>query len=105
VPKTLKDGRTIWRMPEPCVDCPFNASGPGRHLRDTLRGERWRGILRALRSDGHFICHKTGDDTGDGSQLVCAGSIAWQEAHGLSSQYVRICERLDWFRTEREAGR
>lgn len=83
-----------WRMAEPCVNCPFNTKGEGLVLRRSLRPGRWRDILAALRADQHFICHKTTSDTGDGSNLVCAGALAWQEARGLSSQYQRICERL-----------
>ena len=52
-------------------------------------------IYAQLESDGHFMCHKTTDETGDGSNLICAGSIEWQEAEGLGpSQYLRVCERL-----------
>lgn len=83
-----------WRMAAPCADCPFNETGPGRILRDSLKPGRFSQILVALRHDGHFQCHKTGRETGDGSELLCAGALAWQEQRGLSSQYVRIAERL-----------
>ncbi len=94
-----------WRMPKPCEDCPFNADGPGLHLRESLRPRRWLDILRALRHDGHFICHKTGPSTGDGSKLTCAGAIEWQKKRGLPSQYVRICERLEYFNKQKEERR
>lgn len=94
---------TRWRMAEKCEDCPFADNGPGLHLRKSLYPGRWREILASLRRDQHFICHETGDETGDGSNLVCAGSIEWQEQHGYSSQYTRICERLEYFRQQREA--
>jgi hypothetical protein len=81
-------------MPAPCADCPFNAKGPGLRLRFGLRPGRWREILSALRRDGHFLCHKTTGETGDGSNLLCAGAMAWQERRGLPSQLVRIMERL-----------
>lgn len=90
-----KRGRR-WKMDAKCADCPFATSGSGRFLRATLGASRWRGILRALRSDKHFLCHKTTRETGNGSNLVCAGSIEWQEKRGLSSQYQRICERVEW---------
>jgi hypothetical protein len=77
-------------MKEACVDCPFNKDGPGAHLRRTLR--RWGEIQRGLLRGEHFLCHKTTDETGDGSHLLCAGAIAFQDEHGVSSQYVRICE-------------
>lgn len=88
-------GSAAWRMRAPCVDCPFNKSGPGLKLRRSLRPGRMEEIERALRGDGHFICHKTTAQTGDGSRRICAGSIAWREKRGFSSNYQRICERLD----------
>lgn len=93
-----------WRMAKPCADCPFNSSGPGLHLRKSLHPGRWREILKALRSDKHFMCHKTTRQTGDGSNRLCAGSIAWQAARDLSSNYQRICERLEWFSARRREG-
>ena len=84
-----------YRMETPCVDCPFNDDGPGRHLRDSLARGRWEEILDSLRCDQHFTCHKTSDETGDNSNLICAGSIAWQDENDYPpSQYLRICERL-----------
>lgn len=83
-----------WRMAAKCADCPFQVAGKGRALRRSLRPGRWREILACLRRDDHFICHKTTRDTGNGKQLVCAGSIEWQDARGLSSQYRRVCERI-----------
>lgn len=82
-------------MLKPCIDCPFNKRGPGLRLRRSLRPGRMAEIERALRSDQHFTCHKTTVNTGDGSNRICAGSIEWQEKRGLSSNYLRICERLD----------
>ena len=93
-----------WRMPTACVDCPFNATGPGRRLRDALRPGRYRSILAGLRRGEHFLCHKTTRETGDGSNKVCAGALAYQERLGVSSQYVRMCERLEGFARERTAA-
>ena len=93
----------VWRMKEMCADCPFAKTGPGVHLRKTLRPGRWREITSGLLRGEHFNCHKTTDETGDGSNLVCAGSIEWQDKRGLSSQYARIAERLDYFRAKKEA--
>lgn len=84
-----------WRIPEPCADCPFNETGPGRELRDSLARGRWKEILDALRADKHFICHKTAKKTGDGSELQCAGSLNWCEENlGTVPQLARIMERL-----------
>jgi hypothetical protein len=84
-----------WRMDEPCVDCPFNDSGPGLHLRNSLRRARWRGILYDLRHDKGFHCHKTTEETGNGTNLLCAGAIEWQNKRGLSSNLQRVMERID----------
>ncbi len=84
-----------WRMKEACANCPFNKGGEGLALRRSLRAGRWSEILRALRSNTHFLCHKTTNDTGCGSNLICAGAINWQAKRGLSSNLQRIMERLD----------
>lgn len=84
-----------WRMAAKCADCPFASSGAGLHLRKSLGVGRWRSILFDLKHNQHFLCHKTTDETGDGSKLVCVGSIDWQNKHHVSANYVRICERLE----------
>jgi hypothetical protein len=93
-----------WRMVDQCVDCPFADSGDGLQLRRSLQAGRWREILADLRRGGHFTCHKTTAATGNGSNLMCAGAIAWQEARGYSSNYQRICERLDAMAMTRRAA-
>lgn len=84
-----------WRVKTPCADCPFNKSGDGLHLRKSLAKGRWQEIISGLKRDGHFTCHKTTHETGNGSNLICAGALDWQAEHGYSSQYARICERLE----------
>jgi hypothetical protein len=84
-----------WRMKAMCDNCPFQKSGAGLRLKRSLPRLRWYGILKLLQRDGHFTCHKTSDETGDGSNLMCAGAIAWQEKRGLSSNLQRVMERLD----------
>jgi len=84
-----------WRMTKKCIDCPFANSGAGLHLRKSLERGRWLEILSGLQRQDHFLCHKTTDETGDGTKRVCQGSIEWQDKHNVSAQYVRICERLD----------
>lgn len=84
-----------WKTAAPCADCPFNSSGPGLHLRRSLGPGRWRAILQALRSDRHFTCHKTTEETGNGTNLMCAGALAWQIKRGLSSNLERVMSRLD----------
>lgn len=87
----------IWRMKEKCSHCPFSTEGPGLNLRLGLGRNRWSQITGALLDGNHFVCHKTGDETGDGSNLMCAGAIAFQESRGASSNLQRIMERLDYF--------
>lgn len=84
-----------WRMAKMCSDCPFAKSGAGAHLRRSLGRRRWLQILNDLKRDKHFLCHKTTEETGDGSKRHCAGSIDWQLKHnGRPSQMARICERI-----------
>jgi hypothetical protein len=92
-----------WRMRKKCEDCPFASRGPGLRLRRLLRPGRWKEILNGLASGNYFPCHKTTDETGDGSNRVCAGSIEWQERHGYSSAYVRICQYQDMKRVAKSA--
>lgn len=95
---------SAWKVESPCVDCPFNEDGAGLHLRKTLRRGRWQSILKALRTDQHFMCHKTTPETGNGRNLVCAGALAWQDDRGLSSNYVRVCQNRDYFAQRRRAS-
>jgi hypothetical protein len=85
-----------WRTKKPCEDCPFNRSGPGLRLRKSLGPSRWREITtQMLQGQKHFICHKTSDETGNGSNLICAGSINFQEKHNTSSNLQRVMERIE----------
>lgn len=93
-----------WRMPVQCADCPFSSKGAGLHLRKSLRPERWASILRELRDGSTFMCHKTTPETGDGSNKLCAGALEYQEEQGVSSQYQRVCERLDYYAQQRSTG-
>lgn len=86
---------TTWRMPVMCDNCPFASSGPGLRLRKLLAPGRWREITDGLRHDMNFNCHKTTAETGDGSELMCAGSIEWMTARGISTNLLRTMERLD----------
>lgn len=85
-----------WRTDKPCADCPFNSSGAGLHLRKSLGRKRWAEITGGLAREEHFTCHKTADETGDGSNLMCAGAIQWQKRRGVSSNLQRVMERMDW---------
>ena len=88
-----------WRMHDMCANCPFQSDGEGAHLRTTL--SRWHSILAGLRRRESFLCHGTTEDTGNNTNLLCAGAIAYQEQHRTISQYQQVCERLDDCREER----
>lgn len=81
-------------MPEKCSDCPFAKSGAGLHLRRTLSPGRWREILRPLRCGQHFLCHKTPHETGNGTELVCAGAVEYQDKNGCESNLMRVMRRV-----------
>ncbi len=85
-----------WRMQKQCDNCPFSKSGKGLHLRRTLHPQRWRSILLGLRRGEVFNCHKTTNETGDGSNLICAGAIDFQERNRCTSNLQRVMERLDY---------
>lgn len=93
-----------WRVAKMCADCPFASKGPGLALRKSLAKGRWQSITRGLLRGECFTCHKTTDETGDGSNLVCAGSIEYQDKRNISSQYVRVCERLEYFADKRRTA-
>lgn len=85
-------------MPTPCADCPFNSSAPGFRLRRSLQRGRWSEIKRGLMRGESFTCHKTTEETGNGTNLICAGAIKWQNQRGVSSNLQLVCERLDHLR-------
>ena len=89
-------------MEAACYNCPFNKTGPGAHLRRTLDKRRWSSILYSLLHDRHFLCHKTTGETGDGSNLLCAGAIEWQHKRGVTSNLERVMERLEYLFQERK---
>lgn len=72
------------------------------HLRKTLRPGRWRDILQGLRRGEVFNCHKTTEETGDGSNLICAGAIDWQEHNRCTSNFQRVMERVDYAASKRK---
>jgi len=90
-----------WRTEKPCADCPFSDSKTGQHLAASLQPGRMDEIQEALESDLHFMCHKTTHKTGNGTNLVCVGALEWQKERGLSSNYQRVCESLEWFAKQR----
>lgn len=98
-------------QPTACNDCPFNESGPGRVLRDSLGHGRWTGIQQDIAMEKVFHCHKTvtHDEDGDGEQIitgnerVCAGALAFQRQHNCVPSGIQVIERLTAMREKRKA--
>lgn len=93
-----------WRMPEKCANCPFAESGDGLRLRKALAKGRWQSIIAGLMRGEYFMCHKTTTETGNGTKLLCAGAIEFQEENGCTSNYQRVCENLEYFAKRRAAN-
>ena len=86
-----------------CEDCPFNETGAGRHLRDSLREGRFQSIKDGLLKRSVFHCHKTTRETGDGSQKICAGALAFQRKNNCVPDEVQVAERLTAIQEDRKA--
>lgn len=86
-------------MTTPCKKCPFLR---GTEMR--LRPDRIREIERSVNqhNGATFPCHETVDyshDDGRESEKTkhCAGALIYIEKQGVSSQMMRICERLGMY--------
>jgi hypothetical protein len=53
------------------------------------------GIKAGLLRGGHFICHETTRQTGNRSNLVCAGALEFQHARGITSRYEEMCRPFE----------
>lgn len=84
-----------WRMNEMCDNCPFDTSGNGHHLSHSLGAARMREIRQSLLNGALFPCHKTSLETGNGTDLHCAGAFAFQTAHGIETDYMRMCQSME----------
>lgn len=89
-------------QPSSCSDCPFNEQGPGRHLRDSLAPGRMEEIIDDLRARKTFNCHQTTRQTGNGTEKICAGALAFQRKEGCVPDTVQICERIAAIREGRK---
>jgi hypothetical protein len=87
-------------MTKPCAKCPFVR---GTQMR--LRPDRIRDIERSVNqhNGATFPCHETLDySDGDGGRDTdktthCAGALIYIEKQGVSSQMMRIAERLGMY--------
>lgn len=75
----------------PCANCPFR-----KDVRPFLRTERAREVATSMPRNLVFHCHKTTDETGDGTHKMCAGAVILARKQGLlyHNQMARIVERL-----------
>jgi hypothetical protein len=85
------------RIQTQCENCPFADSDKALTFRRTVGPTRWASILKKLQEGGHFACHKTTkhDENGhviESAQLLCAGSIEWQEKNGASATEEKLYE-------------
>ena len=91
-----------WRMPTPCADCPLSDSKAGKHLAKSLNPGRIQGIKAGLLQGGHFMCHETTRQIGNGSNLVCAGALDFQHARGITSRYEEMCRTFEGCKESRK---
>lgn len=88
-------------QPTACSDCPFNETGAGRQLRDSLAPGRFDGIKEDLHSNKTFPCHQT---TGRKMRtLICAGALAYQRKNDIVPDSVQVIERIFAIKEERKA--
>lgn len=91
-----------YNLIRPCAKCPFR-----NDITPYLRADRAEEIIDGLRCGAEFACHQTtfasddedGEDEDemcidDGTTEVCAGSLILMEREGVTSQMMRISERL-----------
>ena len=85
-----------------CSDCPFNESGPGRVLRDSLNEGRFESIKDDLLQGKTFPCHQTqSGKRWTKKSRVCAGALAFQRKNNRVPDAVQIAERLTAMRVGR----
>ena len=84
-----------WKMERQCDNCPFADVGSGVHLRESLGVPRFRSILNSLLNGAPFMCHKTSKETGDGTDLYCAGALDYQQQQKIETDYMKLCRNLE----------
>ena len=88
----------MWRVLEPCNNCPFLDNGKAIHLAEG----RVDSIKQDLLKGGNFVCHKTahGLDTEmnptDEPQTpkMCAGAYLYLKKIGKPNEIMQVAERL-----------
>lgn len=97
-------------QPTACSNCPFNESGEGRHLRDSLNEGRFSAIKNDLMNRMVFHCHQTtgneDEETGEvdtSSALICAGALAFQRQHNKVPDAIQVAERISAMNEHRRA--
>lgn len=106
MPVKRKGKFVLWKTAKPCDYCPFAKDAHGRQMRESLGRARLAEIHGSLRKGRAFYCHKSTREAGWSEdmasyapvspELVCAGSIAWAEAHGApEADLVQVMRRLE----------
>lgn len=94
------EARNPYRLVTPCSNCPFRTGDEAVRL----SRDRAQGIADHLRSNqGDFHCHKTVDTDESGEPEItdetaaCAGALIVLEGEGISTQMMRVSERLGFY--------
>lgn len=77
-----------FNLKKPCKECPFIK---GSCTNITLREGRLEEIVKDIRSDMSFICHKTLDNK---EKEHCGGALIFLEKENNPNQMMRIAERI-----------
>ncbi|WP_144472957.1 hypothetical protein [Bacillus pumilus] len=75
---------------KPCVDCPFLEDS---RTFKTLSKNRLKGIIKDIRDDSSFTCHKT-LELPSAEQQHCGGALIFLEREESPNQIMRIAERI-----------
>lgn len=88
-----------------CKICPFRTDGNAIDLAPGRLEEIKQGLVEGGYNAGMFYCHETtekgewDDDSEDyfpsGDELLCSGSLDYQDEMGASNNYRRVAERLE----------
>ena len=82
------DKQFKWKVEVMCHNCPFRTDGQAI----ALHPHRLPSIKLDLLKGKRFSCHKTTKATGDGTDLYCAGALAFQLERGIHTAYMALCE-------------
>lgn len=91
-----------WKVEAMCDNCPFATEGQGLVLQQSLGQRRWDGILTGLLKGDKFPCHKTTKETGNGTDLYCAGALEFQCRLKIETPYMKLCRSFEGTRENKK---